>query len=271
MTSFSTKAAHTAIRTTLRASIRAAICASIAVGAAMGTAPALSAQTAPTAAEVIARYVAAIGGKDAIMKIKSYSSTGTMEVPAMGLTAPMEIAVAAPNKMVTKTSIPGLGELLNGSNGTVAWDVNPMAGPRLLADKELTQMKENTEFYANLLFSADRYSALESQGVVDFGGEKTHKLRMVLKQSGTESASFFSVATGLLVGTESSAMSQMGTVQITQVVSDYKTFGGVKMPMRIEQTIGPNKMILITGDVKLNAVPDSAFDIPAQIKPLIKP
>jgi hypothetical protein len=179
--------------------------------------------------------------------------------------------VAAPNRMVTKTTVPGLGELLNGSNGTVAWDVNPMSGPRLLADKELEQMKESTEFYANLLYSADRYSVMESQGIVDFGGEKSHKLRMVLKQSGSEGMTYFSVATGLLVGSETSTISQMGTMQITQLVSEYKTFGGVKMPTRIEQTVGPNKLIITTTDVKLNAVPESAFDIPAQVKPLIKP
>ncbi len=255
----------------MKSFFRTVVQVTVAMTAMLAVAPAMSAQPAPTAQEVLARHVSAIGGKDAIMKIKSYSSTGTMEVPAMGLSAPMEISVAAPNKMISRTTIPGMGEMLNGSNGAVAWDVNPMAGPRLLADKELEQMKENTEFYANMLYPVERFSALESMGVVEFGGEQSYKLRMVLKQSGNETMSYFSVATGLLVGSETSAITQMGTMQTTQFVSDYKSFGGVKMPTRIEQMIGPNKIIVTTVEVKINAVPESAFEVPAQIKPLIKP
>ena len=43
---------------------------------------ALVAQATPSAAEVIAKYVAAIGGKDAISKMTSYKQIGTMESAA---------------------------------------------------------------------------------------------------------------------------------------------------------------------------------------------
>jgi hypothetical protein len=79
------------------------------------------------------------------------------------------------------------------------------------------------------------------------------------------------VASGLFLGGESTQMSQMGAMQVSQSVSGYKSFGAVKFPTKIEQTIGPNKMVLTMTNVSFNAVPDAAFDVPATVKPLIKP
>lgn len=231
----------------------------------------VGAQSLPSALDVIAKYVAAIGGKDAIMQVKSISTAGTLEVPAMGLSAKMEVAMAAPNKVASKTNIPGMGEIVTGFDGAVAWSIDPSAGERLLADKELEQTKENADFYANLLFPADRYATMEVQSIADFNGEKAYKVKLVRKGSGNESMTYFSVATGLLLGLESAQVTPMGTIQVTQTVSDYKQFGGIKMATKVEQAMGPTKMILTTSDVKLNEVPASAFEMPARVKPLVKP
>ncbi len=242
----------------------------VASAALLAPAAPANAQTLPTASEVIAKYITAIGGKDAIMKITSISSTGTLEAPAMGLSATMEVAMAAPNKMSSKTNIPGMGEMLQGFDGTVAWDINPMAGPRVLADKELTQMKENSDFYANLLYSPERFSKMEVKGIEDFNGEKAYKLFLV-RTSGTEMTQYFSVASGLAIGGETTQVTQMGPMTIQQSMGGYKQFGPIMMPTRVEQTMGPNKMIITTSDVKVNAVPATAFDMPAGIKALVKP
>ena len=134
------------------------------------SAPTAGAQSLPSAPDVIAKYVAAIGGKDAIMQVTSISTAGTLEVPAMGLSARMEVAMAAPNKVASKTNIRGMGEIVTGFDGTVAWSIDPSAGERLLADKELEQTRENANFYANLLFPADRFTTMEVEAIPDFNG-----------------------------------------------------------------------------------------------------
>lgn len=230
-----------------------------------------SAQALPSSAEVIANYVAAIGGKDAIMQIKSISSVGTLDVPAMGLSAKMEVAMAAPNKVTSRTNIPGMGEIVTGFDGTFGWAIDPSAGERLLADKELQQTKENADFYANLLYTADHYSSMQVQSIVEFNGEKAYKMKMVRKGSGNESTQYFSVSSALLVGGESSQVTPMGNVQVTQTMSAYKQFGGIKMPTKVEQSMGPTKLIITMSGVTLNEVPANAFDMPARIKPLVKP
>lgn len=231
---------------------------------------ATSAQALPAAADIVAKYVTAIGGKDAVMKVTSIKQIATMEIPSIGMTAEMEMYSAAPNKMASKTNIPGLGEMLNGYNGTVGWDMNPMQGPRLLVDKELTTMAEGADFYANMLYSADRFASMTTLGDTTISGEKAFKVKMVRKTSGKESFSYFSASSGLLLAGISTQESQMGSIEATQVVSEYKKFGDLLMPTKIEQSMGPQKMLLTVKSVEINGAPDSAFDVPAQVQALIK-
>jgi hypothetical protein len=229
------------------------------------------AQALPAASDIVAKYVAAIGGKDEIMKVTSLKQMATMELPAIGLSANMEVFSAAPNKTAVKTNIPGMGEMLNGYNGTVGWDMNPMQGPRLLADKELVSAAENADFYANLLYTADKYASMETVGDTTVGTEKAYKVKMVRKASKTESISVFSASTGLLLGAVVTQETQQGTMQMAQTILEYKKFGGIMLPTKVEQSMGPQKMIMTIKDVTINGAPESAFDIPAQVKPLIKP
>lgn len=228
------------------------------------------AQEAPSAATVLAKYVTAIGGREALSKVTSITQSATLQIPAVGLEAAVEATMAAPNKMASKATIPGMGEMLQGTDGTVAWDVNPMQGPRLLADKELSQMLESADFQGAVFMSPDRYSAMENQGAVDFGGEKAWKLKLVMKGSGRVVTTYFSVASGLVIGSETQQESPMGPIPVTSKQSDYKAFGGILFPTRTEMSMGPQTMVTIVKDVVLNGAPASAFEIPAAVKPLIK-
>ena len=228
------------------------------------------AQALPVASEIIAKYVSAIGGKVEVLKITSIKQTATMAVPSVGLNADMEMYSAAPNKMAMKTNIPGLGEMQNGYNGSVAWDVNPMQGPRLLADKELANTAENADFYASMLYPAERFAVMETVGDSTINGEKVYKVKMVRKATMKESMAYFSAASGLLVASFSTQESQMGQMPVMSTMADYKKFGGVLMPTKLEQHMGPQKIVVTIKDVTINDVPESAFAVPENVKPLIK-
>jgi predicted secreted protein len=224
----------------------------------------------PTATAVLDKYVAAIGGRAALDQLTSIKQAATLQIPAVGLEAAVEAYMAAPNKMASKAAIPGMGEMLQGTDGTVAWDVNPMQGPRLLADKELTQMLESADFVGNLSMAADRFSTLENLGAVEFGGEKAWKLKMVRKGSGRVVTTYFSVASGLAIGSETEQESPMGAIPVSSKLSAYKAFGGILFPTRTEMSMGPQTLVTIVNEVVLNGAPASAFEIPAAVKPLIK-
>lgn len=230
----------------------------------------LSAQPLPSAEAIIAKHVAAVGGKDALSKITSMKQTASMEMASMGMTADAEVMMGAPNRMSTKVTFPGIGEIVTGTDGQVAWSMNPMQGPRVLADKELAQTLEQADFYGNLLFEADRFSSIANEGIVDFAGEKAYKLKMVRKSSGNESWQYFSAASGLLIGSESSTTTEMGAIQSSTIIREYKDFGGIKFPTRSEISAGPQTMVMTVKDVQLNAAGADSFAIPAAIQPLIK-
>jgi hypothetical protein len=234
------------------------------------TAPTLAAQALPSAEAVIAKHVAAVGGKEALKKLTSIRQVASMELPSMGMTAEAEVTMGAPNRMATKMTFPGLGDVVAGTDGHVAWSVNPMQGPRVLADKELAQTLDQADFYGNLLYETDRFSSMTNEGIVDFAGEKAYKLKLVRKASGLETWQYFSVTSGLQIGTESSTVTEMGTIQSSTKISEYKDFGGLKFPTRTEVSAGPQTMIMTVKDVQLNSAGADSFAIPATIQPLIK-
>lgn len=232
--------------------------------------PTLRAQSLPSAEEVVAKHVTAIGGREAITKITSMKQTGAMEITAAGMTADLEMVVVTPNKQSMKMSLAGMGEMLTGTDGTVAWSVNPMQGARLLEGKELAQIKEQSDFAGTMLFSPDRYASMTNEGVVDFGGEKAYKVKMVRKGSNDEVWQYFSVASGLQIGSEATIASEMGTLQTSTVFSDYKQFGPLKMATRSEIMTGPQKMVLTVKTAEFNTLGADAVQVPAAVQPLIK-
>ena len=134
----------------------------------------------PSAVEVFARHVQAIGGRDAVMSTSAIKTVGKMEMPAQGISASME-SVSAPNKSAMKLSIPGIGDITNGYDGQVAWEVNPMSGPRIKTEREKATAQEDSDFRASMLFAKERYRSVECVGQADFGGETTWHVKSVLK------------------------------------------------------------------------------------------
>jgi len=230
----------------------------------------LGAQALPAASELVAKHLTAIGGAEAFKSITSLRQSGVMEMPSMGLQAQAENYAAAPNKMSMKASIPGIGEIVSGTNGDVAWQVNPMQGPRLLEEKELVDAREAADFYGNMLLAADRFSKMETVGVVSFAGEQAYQVKFTRKGSGRESTQYFSVASGLLIGSEATQESAMGSTTMVTVLGDYKDFAGRKFPTRSEAMVGPSKIVLKISEVSVNDVPDTAFAVPDAVKTLIK-
>lgn len=231
-------------------------------------APAVAAaQTAPSAEEVFARYVDAIGGKAAVMHVSAIKSTGTVDMPGTGISGTFE-SFAGPNRIVTKMTIAGIGEIATGFDGSVAWEVNPMQGPRIKGEKEKISAQEEADFYASILFLKDRFQSVETVGPADFGGEKTWQVKTVLK-SGRVVNEFFSVATGLKVGSQSTSTTDAGSTNIVTVESEYKQFGALKRATRSEMTTGARKVVVTLSDVALGEVPDTAFALPEPVKALV--
>lgn len=221
----------------------------------------------PPATEILDRYHAAIGGKERLGAFTSARSVGTFEVPAAGLRGEVESFMAKPNRMKVRVSASGMGEMLSGFNGEVGWSMNAMEGPRVLQGDELKQLMDQADYDAQYRL-LDKFDTVETVEKTAFGGEDCYKVRLVWK-SGRESFDCFSVETGLMVASTAKSTSPMGEVDVTTLYTEYKDFGGIKMPTRMVQQMMGMEQILTVTTVEFDNVSDSAFDLPEQIRALI--
>lgn len=209
-------------------------CAAYEAGEAPGAAAAAAAPEPPPPPELteeqklVARYVEASGGEEAIRAHTSITAKGAFEIPAMGMSGEATEYSMAPDKTVAIINIPGFGENVTGYNGEIGWAEDPMQGPRLLDGEELAQAKREARFYAQLEYD-ELFPEQTAVGETEFNGQTVHQLDLV-DGDGNESSQYFAADTGLLVGMETTQTSEMGTVEVTITMSDYKEFGGVLLP-----------------------------------------
>lgn len=229
------------------------------------------AERLPTAQSLINRHVAAVGGRDALRRLRAYHQRATFEIGALGIKGTGEIYAAKPNLTYTKMSLPGIGEIVSGTNDTVAWTINPIQGPRILGDNEMAQSREQSDFEGNLLFPTDRYASMETLGRVDFNGQAAYKVRLVRKDGARESLRYFSVESGLLIGSETTSTSDMGSFRTVLALSDYRRFGDILYPTRSESNAGTNRLLITIESMTFDDIAPSVFALPDAIKALIRP
>lgn len=236
--------------------------AAVALAAAAGAA---AAQGNPPAAEVVAKYLQAIGGRDAAARFASRHLTAEMSVPAMGVTAPMEIWYARPNRMLVKMDMAGMA-VASGSDGTVVWANSPMTGPRILAGAERMMALDNANFDNNVDF-AKVFPTMETVGERTVDGHACWNVRMV-SAAGTEVQNCFDKESGLLIGSIAKQPTEMGEATFDAVISDYRDFDGLKLPTRTVVSSSGQQLIRVIKTVSHGPVADSIFALPPEIRAL---
>ncbi|HEV3484851.1 MAG TPA: hypothetical protein VG106_05555 [Vicinamibacterales bacterium] len=231
-------------------------------------APKPAAEKLPAASDLVARHIKAIGGREAVMSHSSSHASGTFGVPAAGLTGTVEVFAAKPNRMLMKITVPGLGEMLEGFDGTHAWSLSPMTGPALHQGKQLEERRFDSEYYGELK-SAERYESMTTLEKTTLDGRPVYKVRLVRKGGG-EDTEFYDVESGLKAGSVNTRETPMGTITATTIETDYKKFGNILVPTTIKQSGMGVEQVMTINAVEFDTVDAKVFDPPAQIKALIK-
>jgi len=224
-------------------------------------------QAVPDADSLVARYVTALGGREGFTSIESLRTAGTTMIPSMGIQAEFELVQAAPNRMVLKVVVPGLGEIVSGFDGTVGWNVNPLIGPALTEGAELTQLAEESHILA-VLRDAALVVSKETIGETDFAGIVCWRVNLVWA-SGRTSSDCYSIESGLLIATEEVQVTVMGEIPSTTLYFEYRNFEGRLFPTRIVQQAMGQEQEMRVRSVEFNAVDPSAFEPPSPIRVLI--
>lgn len=222
----------------------------------------------PPAQTLIDRHIEAVGGRDAVKSINSVAARGSLSIPANGITGTIEVFSARPNKTLAKTSLAGIGEIVEGFDGKVAWSNSPMTGPMIASGQEL----EERAFYSDFdgaLGVASRYESIKTVEKTTFEGRPVYKVALT-KKTGGDDIEFYDVETGLKAGAMMERANPMGTISVTVAVSDYKKFDKLLQPTVVKQRAAGAEIVTTFTSIEYNKVDPALFELPAEIKALVK-
>jgi outer membrane lipoprotein-sorting protein len=225
------------------------------VGAAL-FAPALQAVSsfqAPTPDAVIEKYLAAMGGRDALGKLTSRRATGTVLLSSGGndLNGTYEVSTKAPNKVrvqikldLTPMGMPDPMVIDQRFDGATAMNMNSMQGNTPIAGSQLEHMKNNA--FPSPLFNYKtngmKFEVLPKEQV---GGRDAIAL-VATPKTGPSMKLYFDPDSGLLVRSVVRLnVPEQGEIEQVSEPSDYRAVDGVKVPHKIVNT-SPNQTVTIT-------------------------
>ena len=254
---------------TLRPGLALPLAAIFAIAPLAAQAPATkTAVELPAARTIIDRHIREIGGREAILAQTSTYAVGTVSMPAAGLAGKLEAFHAKPNKFVQRMSLPGIGDIEEGFDGTVGWSLSPLTGPTLLDGKQLEQRRFDADFLEDLKAS-DRYTSITTVEKTTFEGRPAYKVRLV-KKAGDEDIEFYDTETGFKIGAVSTRESPMGPMQSTTTFGDYRKFGSLLQPATTKVSVMNTQLVMSITAVEYGKVDPAVFSIPAQVKALLK-
>jgi len=224
----------------------------------------------PTADQVLDRYVQAIGGRTAWMKLTSRVSKGTIEIPAMdNLTGTVEIHEKAPNSMLAVINLGG-GVFRQGFDGTTAWSDNPRDGLRILTGGELDDARREASFYHPLELRKN-YTKLSVTGIERVNEHDTYVVEGT-REKGAPDKMYFDVQTGLMVRSVNQRYTPDGLTEFQAEVEDYTPLDGVKLPFTVRQSGGGSAFVIHFTDVRHNVqLTDAQFAQPPAEPPADTP
>ena len=221
----------------------------------------------PSAKDVLRRHVEATGGEAAWSSKTQMRSTGALEVPSAGLKGTLEMIAVAPNKVLTTVDIEGMGKTSSGTDGTDGWSIDPMRGPALMDDKQLAQLRQESNFRLDVELAKDPKDA-QVTGLFDFEGAPCWRVTMKPAGGTGEMHRFYDKETGLLRGMGMKMPTPMGEIPATVVTSDYKDFGGIMLSTRSVMKVMGQQQVMTVEEVAWDGVDPKAFELPAEIKAL---
>jgi zinc protease len=225
--------------------------------------PAASAAAAlPASEEILEKYIKALGGKDACLKLSSRIVKGTFQIETMNTSGSVEAFTKAPNKNATIITIDGFGTINSVFDGSKGWSNDPFNGFRELAGIELAAIKRDSDFYSMLNFNKN-FPKLVVKGTEKVGTSEAYVIEATPAE-GTPEKFYFDVKTGLLTRHDSERESPQGKIATEQYLEDYKLLDGVYFPHTMKQVTPMFAVTIKFTEVKNNTeIEETKFNKPS--------
>jgi hypothetical protein len=215
---------------------------------------------AQTVDEIVARHVAARGGREALAAVRTLRMTGRATA-GPGREAIVRREIARPGRIRTEFVFQGTTGVY-AWDGSVGWRVSPLDGslePEPLPAEEAAAAAEQADIDGPLVDWKAKGHAVELVGKEDLPGGPARRLKVTLK-SGAVRHVWVDSATGLVVRTESARTLRGREVVIETAFGDYRETGGVFFARSIEAGVRgrPRRLRIVVDSVEVNPVLDDA-------------
>jgi predicted Zn-dependent peptidase len=200
-----------------------------------------------TAQNVVDNYVAAIGGKDNMMKVTD--RTINMSGQVMGMDITLVVKQKTPNLMYQKLD-GGVFFQKSQYDGKKGMSASSMTGTEILEGEALEELKMQAIMFKELKYAELGYT-LNLEGMEKVGDKMAYVVE-ITAPSGKKSKEYFDTESGLKIQETSMIESPQGNmVQITSS-SDYREVNGIKYPHKIKQKVGPQTVDMQVESIKVN-------------------
>lgn len=208
---------------------------------------------------ILADSIAAMGGADAWNAHKTVHLKVTVVLQGMAMGGPAEHFQTNTNKALTVTSLPAVGEIREGSNGTVFWAQDPVNGLRMLEGAEAEQARIESAWNADLQ-AHTLFSKIETASDAMPGQE----CLVLTPRAGAPVRACYDRQTHLQVSQEGIRATAQGEVPFHSTVSDWRSIGGIKIPYSSQTQAGPMTILTTVSQVTFDEpLDDKMFEPPA--------
>ena len=194
-----------------------------------------------TANTVLNKYIEAIGGKEKLEAVTSYSLLAEAEVQGMKLN--LEVKKTNKDQFMQDVKMSGNSmskQVFNGDKGYMV-----MQGQKKdMGPDEIEKVKDESAPFPELNYLN---TDITLEGTESIDGKKAYKLKI-----SEEKTAFYDVETGLKV--QEATTAEMGGQSITSIINylDYKEVSGIQFPFTMAQTVGPQSFEFKVSEIKVN-------------------
>ena len=200
-----------------------------------------------TAETVINKYIAAIGGEEKVLAVKTTVTIANATIQGTPLV--MTMKAAAPNKVSQEISVMGNTMQKTVFNGTTGYSSSRGQKKDMTAE-EIAKAKTESGIFKDLTYASGELLRIEP-----LEGENA----IVLKYKDSEI--YYDMTSGLKVKEVKTATGPDGKeIKVPTVYADYKEVNGVKFPHSIGIKSGPMNLDFVVQEIKVNeGVSDADF------------
>ena len=224
----------------------------------------------PPAETIIEKSLAAMGGKEALMQIKTLEARDCdLEIAPMGLKGKSTSLHRTPSSYKMTQELVGVGKTEAGYDGNTAWEMSSMTGSRIVEGEEKLGVIESTDLYKDANWKK-YYKSATNDGIVTVGGKAAFKVNFA-RDNGKDVSRYYDSKTFYLLKEEREDTTQMGVIKSEMNFDDYREVAGVLMAHKVTVNAASATVLMNCPNIVANKeIDDSEFNIPEEISKLQK-